>query len=217
MQRVEIIQDPLRLLDCYIHTRAYPYPCMMASILTLGRKQPISPGDAWHQCLSRPPHSAWFLHTITCFWDMARDQIHAYSSTHWVCTLRHTPYFVMFAYPDDWVFKEIFQSCLSYRGTCISDVHTRAYPLSVFWGYWMLQNKVDVVLRMNVCDVSNSLTLTICMVMGFWHGMDILDWGITFFFHLQSHFWVVLQGHTPFLSILLVVFLFSRLSFIRIF
>ena len=48
MHRVETVHDPLRLLVCYIHTRAYPYPCMMASVLTLGRKQPISLGDAWH-------------------------------------------------------------------------------------------------------------------------------------------------------------------------
>ena len=42
---------------------------------------------------------------------MAQDQIHTYSSTQWVCTLGHSPYFVMFAYPDDWVFSDIFQSC----------------------------------------------------------------------------------------------------------
>ena len=41
-------------------------------------------------------------------------------------------------------------------------------PLSVFFlTYWMLRNKVDVVLGMNVCDVFSSLTLTICTVMGF--------------------------------------------------
>ena len=56
-------------------------------------------------------------------------------------------------------------------------------PISFFCGYWMLRNKVDVVLGMNVCDVFSSLTLTICTVMGFWHGMDILDWGITLSFH----------------------------------
>ena len=38
---------------------------------------------------------------------MAQDQIHTYSSTQWVCTLGHSPYFVMFAYPDDWVFSDI--------------------------------------------------------------------------------------------------------------
>ena len=39
--------------------------------------------------------------------------------------------------------------------------------ISFFYGYWMLRNKVDVVIGMNVCDVFSSLTLTICTVMGF--------------------------------------------------
>ena len=52
---------------------------------------------------------------------------------------------------------------------------------------WIL----DVIIGMNVCDVHNSLTLTICAVMGFGHGIDVLDWSISFSFHI---------GHTCELS-----------------
>ena len=48
----------------------------------------------------------------------------------------HTPYVDLFACSDDWVFRNLFQSFF-YQGTCISDVHTRAYTISILW------NKMD--------------------------------------------------------------------------
>ena len=32
--------------------------------------------------------------------------------------------------------------------------------------------------RMNVCNISSFVTLTLCAVVGFWPGIDALDWGI---------------------------------------
>ena len=52
--------------------------------------------------------------------------------------------------------------------------------------------------RMDVCDIFSSMNLTICVVMGFWHDIDILDWGITPFFHPWSHLWVCPIGAYPF-------------------
>ena len=66
--------------------------------------------------------------------------------------------------------------------------------------------------RMDVCDISSFLTLTLCALVGFWHGIDALDWGITPSLHLWSRLWVVIQGHTPFLSIFFVGLFMSCLS-----
>ena len=41
--------------------------------------------------------------------------------------------------------------------------------------------------RMNVCNVSSIVTLTLCAVVGFWHGIDALDWGIALSLHLWTH------------------------------
>ena len=73
----------------------------------------------------------------------------------------------MFAYLDDWVFCDIFQSCFFTKALAYQMYTLGHTPYQFLCGYWMLRNKVDVVLGMNVCDVFSSLTLTICTVIGF--------------------------------------------------
>ena len=89
----------------------------------------------------------------------------------------------------------------------------RHTPYQFFCGYWMLWIRVESFSsRMDVCDISNFLTLTLCALVGFWHGIDALDWGIAPSLRLWSRLWVVIQGHTPFLSIFLVGLFMSCLS-----
>ena len=86
-------------------------------------------------------------------------------------------------------------------------------PYQFFCGYWMLWIRVESFSsRMDVCDIYNFLTLTLCALVGFWHGIDALDWGIAPSLRLWSRLWVVIQGHTPFLSIFLVGLFMSCLS-----
>ena len=88
-------------------------------------------------------------------------------------------------------------------------------PYQFFCGYLMLWIRVEGFSSgMDVCDISSFLTLTLCALVGFWHGIDALDWGIAPSLHLWSRLWVVLEGHTPFLSIFLVgLFMFCLLAF----
>ena len=64
------------------------------------------------------------------------------------------------------LFKQLvlqkFISEFFHQGTCISDVHTGAYPISVLWN-----EMDDFFSRMSDCDVFSSLTLIACAVMRF--------------------------------------------------
>ena len=68
------------------------------------------------------------------------------------------------------IYFKVFFFFFFYRGTCISDVHTRAYPISVLY-----TETDDFFSRMNDCDVLSSLTLTAYAVMRFGHGVDTRD------------------------------------------
>ena len=65
---------------------------------------------------------------------------------------------------------------------------------------------------MDVCDISRFFTLTLCVVVGFQHGFDALDWGMALSLRLWSRLRVVINRHTPHLSILLVGLFISYLS-----
>ena len=40
---------------------------------------------------------------------------------------------------------------------------------------------------MNICNISSFLILTLGAMVGFYHGIDALDWGIDTSFHLWTH------------------------------
>ena len=40
---------------------------------------------------------------------------------------------------------------------------------------------------MNVCNISRFVTLTLCSMVGFYHGIDALDWGIALSLRLWTH------------------------------
>ena len=76
-----------------------------------------------------------------------------------MCTLGHSLYTVLFTCSDDWVSSDISQSL--FIETFAYQMYTQGHTPYQF--VWIL----DVFIRMNVCDVYRSLTLTVCAVMGF--------------------------------------------------
>ena len=73
----------------------------------------------------------------------------------------HTPHMLSCSLAQMIGSLEIYFIVFFHQGTCISDVHTGAYPISVLW------SEMDGFSLMNDCDIFSSLALTTCVVMGF--------------------------------------------------
>ena len=151
----------------YIHTGAYPHPCMLVLALTHVCRQSVLPRDVLDI-------RVWVSPTFNLVSSYSRVLQGAdlrsnsrYSLTQQGCAHRGIPHSLsrslLQTIGSSVMYFRVFTKIFEFQ------MYTLGHTLSQFFcGYWMLWIRVEGFSSgMDVCDISSFLTLTLCAVVGF--------------------------------------------------
>ena len=99
----------LCLMFWHVYTRACPHPCMLAlALYTCMQAFRFAQQCYGPQSLSKPHIQLGFFIQQSAFGSWPGIKFTVFINPIGVCTLGHTPFIVLFASSNDWVFSDVF-------------------------------------------------------------------------------------------------------------